>query len=125
MPADQLNRIQSVLQELVADFEKHPKGDYCAQFNLAGADSPWVQVVADAINFHYPFDDDPSHRLKHLVVPPEPSMHCTSWKAQMYVTLQLEDMLDLKWLARFIDSLFTSLYGCPPSYEIDSSVGLL
>jgi len=125
MPAEQLHKIQSTLQELVTSFEKHPRGDYCAQFNLAGAESPWVQVVADEINFFYPFDDDPSVRLKTLAIPPAPSMHCVSWKPGTYVTLELDDMVDLKWLVRFIDGLFTSLFGCGPGYEIDAEVSIL
>jgi hypothetical protein len=84
-----------------------------------------VQVVSDSINLYYPFTDDPGTRLRSLPIPPQPSMHCTSWKAGMYATLELEDLLDLTWLSRFIAGLFKSLYGCGADYQIESEIMLL
>jgi hypothetical protein len=116
--------IEKLLTDLARSFEKNPGADWYAEIQLAdgGEEGPWVQVTADAINFHYPAAEPPIEHLKALKIPPLPGMRVESWEPGKFATLQLADGTDLHWLSHFIDGLFTSLDGCGTSYTLQTEI---
>jgi hypothetical protein len=124
MGATESSIIEKLLNDLAKSFEKKPGADWCAEIQLAGReeDGPWVQVTADAINFHYPPAEPPIEHLRALKIPPLPAMRVQSWEPGKFATLQLTDGTDLHWLSHFIDGLFTSLEGCGETYTLQTEI---
>lgn len=107
MGADLIPAIRPALKELLEGNRK--QGDWCAEFTVGEDPSLWIQVIPDAVNFSYPFQDEPLARLKTLGIALIPGTEVVAFEAGKYATLSI-GAFDLEQVTRFVDALLTQFY---------------
>ncbi|MEO8361637.1 MAG: hypothetical protein ABI672_16505 [Vicinamibacteria bacterium] len=125
MGADEVAAIRPVIAELeVAALEQPGEpAQFYGSFSVAAPDGPWVEVYLEQetmVNLWYPFQEEPLHYLAMLGVQPLPGARVVEPAPPS--CLLAFDRVPSHVLAKFIDSLFTSMYGCGEGYEIDVEV---
>ncbi len=107
MGADLISAIRPALKELLDGSRK--EGDWCAEFAFGEDPSTWIQVIPDAANFSYPFQDEPLSRLQALGIALIPGTEVVAFEAGKFATLSI-GAFDLEQVTRFVDALLTRFY---------------
>ncbi len=122
MGADQVAVIRPLVAEVEDGHAERPGADYCARFDVPGRDATWAEVVHDAVNFAYPFADDPIERLRRLHIAVLPGVSLLTWQPGLYATVSFPDRPPSREVARFVDAILGILLGCGEDYPLDAEI---
>jgi hypothetical protein len=123
--ADQIAAIRPLVAEVEVAHAALPDADYCARFDVPGRETAWAEVVHDAVNFAYPFADDPIERLGRLGIAILPGLALVAWQSGRYATVSFPDRTPSREVARFVDAILGILLGCGADYPVDAAIDRL
>lgn len=120
MGADQIAEIRPAIAELeVLPEDEQP--DVVAEFQVAGREDLWVQVILGTVNFSYPFMEDPIKRISDAGIGIPLGTVLEDWEPGNFATLgYLHE--DSRKTASFVDELFEKLLGAEPGYAVDVAI---
>lgn len=96
-------------------------GAFCANFETANSDGPWVQAKTGVINLYYPFDIPPNILFRERNLATLPVMAYPAWNANKFATITFGE-LSVDEYAVFIDRLFRELFRMPPGYQVNTDI---
>lgn len=121
MPSDEVAAIRPFVVE-VYEADEAGAGEYMATFEHSGKSELWVQVVPRSVNLFYPSEEAPLQLLDRLGVKPLAEMTVLDWQPEVFATLGHERSSAME-IARFVDSIFSVVFGCGEEYPVDCAIG--
>jgi hypothetical protein len=118
MGASQVAVIRSVLEELYAGFQQDV--DLCASFETCSGDI-WIQIVRDALNMVWPFDEVEAAKLESVLASKWPHCRILSIEAGKFMTFEIE-LISTGDMAGWIDWLFTNIFKVSRDYVLNSEI---
>lgn len=122
MSADQVAAIRPLIAELEAAASEDPDIEYCARFAVPGREDAWAEVILRAVNFAYPFSDDPIGRLCRSGIAAPPGLVLQEWQLGRFATLSFGERATSREIARFVDGIFGVLLDCGEDYPVDAEI---
>jgi hypothetical protein len=123
--ADQVAAIRPLIAELEDAASEGPGIEYCARFAVPGREAVWAEVVLRAVNFAYPFPDDPIARLGHSGLVAPPGLALQEWQPGLFATVSFGEGATSREVARFVDGILGVLLGCGEDYPVDAEIARL
>ncbi len=114
-------KIREILEEFYAGLADNP--DLCVTFGIPPGDV-WIQVVRDALNMAWPFDQAAAEQLEKKLAARLSHCQMISLDAGVFVTFEIERPSVIQ-MADILDELFTDVYKLSYDYQFESDMDSL
>lgn len=113
-----LPAIAAAIREIETD---ESEDDLCASFQVAGQETPWIQVIPGVLNLWWPHDEKPAGQIEQAGGEGLTGLQLTDWNSGTFAMFEFNEASPEEQAA-FIDRLFRTFYGCSPGYELNVEI---